>query len=270
MMSSESPEIPPVLPVYDEAALREARVQAEFFQRLRSNQPRVTIALIAACAAVFGLECLWAQQGENLDGLYSMGAMVGEAARQGEWWRLWSATFLHIGPMHIIMNMLVLWSLGRQMEAMFGSWRFLILYALSGLAGNIPYLFTQQETVGAGASGAIWGILAGMYAFTLRPRGQMPLAIAQRARRGLMQTLFINLAISFLPGIGLWAHLGGGLVGFSLVFSGVLGGHADEPAEWPGRRSVGQHWTTWVALALSAGMLGSVVWALVVGKPWVQ
>jgi rhomboid protease GluP len=267
-MSSEDTNLPPLLqPAHDEAAYREARMEMDFIQRLRTKQPVATIALIAACVAVFGMEYLWADMGMN-DNIVNMGVMVGEAVRQGEWWRLWAATFLHYGVLHIAMNMMVLWSLGRQMEGIMGSRRLLIIYALSGLAGNVPYLFTQQDVYGAGASGAIWGLLAGMYAVTLRPQGLMPPGIARNARGRLIQPLLINLAISFLPGIGLFAHLGGGVAGFVLVFSGVLGGPAEESAEWPGRSSWSGQWITWAAAALSAAMLVSVVWAMMAGKPW--
>jgi rhomboid protease GluP len=268
-MSFESPEVPPILqPAHDEAAYREARAEEEFILRLRTSRPWATTALIASCLVVFALECLWAQMGESMDGLFSMGAMVGAAVHQGEWWRLWAATFLHIGVLHIVMNMMVLWNLGRQMEAIFGARRFLIIYALSGLAGSIPFLFVDQEVVCAGASGAIWGLLAGMYALTLRPQGLMPPGIAHRARGRLVQPLLINLAISFLPGIGLWAHMGGGVAGFGIIFAGLLGGQPEAKAEFPGGGGWMGQWTTWAAAALSAAMLISVAWAIWAGQPW--
>jgi rhomboid protease GluP len=266
-MSSEDPNLPPILPAYDEAAYREAHAESRFIQRLRSKRPVATIGLIAACAAVFGLECKWADMGQSIDGLVSMGGMVGEAAREGEWWRLWAATFLHIGVLHIVMNMWVLWSLGSQMEMIIGRRRLLIIYALAGLAGNLPYLFVQQETVGAGASGAIWGLLGAMYALTLRPQGLMPRGIAHRLRGRVVQMLILNLAISFLPGIGLYAHLGGGVAGFVLVFSGVLGGEPEDPANYSDGSWLTQ-WTTWAAAALCVLMLVSVGWAIMAGHPW--
>ncbi len=270
-MSYESPEVPPILPpVYDEAVIREARTEARFIQRLRSNRPMATMGIIAVCAAVFGLECLWADMGESSDGLINMGAMVGVAVRDGEWWRLWAATFLHIGVLHIVMNMMVLWSLGRQMEAIYGWRRFLILYALAGLAGSIPFLLVDQEVVCAGASGAIWGLLAGMYALTLRPQGLMPRGIAGRLRGRLVQPLIINLAISFLPGIGLFAHLGGGVAGFVIVFSGILGGEAEETPHFSNSVTWAGQWTTWAAAMLGTAMVISVAWAIWAGQPWAQ
>jgi len=268
-MSSEDPNLPPILPAYDEATYREAHAEGQFIHRLRTQRPVATIGLIAACVIVFGLECKWADMGQSIDGLVSMGGMVGEFAREGEWWRLWAATFLHIGVIHIAMNMWVLWSLGSQMEAIFGRRRLLILYALCGLAGNLPYLFVDQETVGAGASGAIWGLLAGMYALTLRPQRLMPPGIAGRIRGRLMQMLILNLVISFMPGIGLYAHLGGGVAGFVIVFSGVLGGEPEDSINYSDGSWLTQ-WTTWAAAALGALMLVSVGWAIMSGHPWAQ
>jgi len=266
-MHSEDPNLPPVLSsIPDEATLREEYAQQALAQRFRSVQPRATIALIVVCAAVFGLEAMWADMGQS-NNLINMGAMKGEYVRQGEWWRLWASTFLHIGPIHIGANMMVLWSLGRQMEALLGSRRFLILYALSGLAGGVACLLFMPNIILAGASGAIWGLLGGILGLTFRSAGLFTPAMAKRIRGRLVQPLAINIAISFLPGIGWMAHLGGGLAGLALVASGVLGSALNDSDE-NGRKPWSSQWVSWAAIGLCVAMGVSMVWAILAGQPW--
>ena len=85
---------------------------------------------------------------------------VGEDASYGplelstEWWRLFTAMFVHIGVIHIALNMYCLWSLGPLAERLFGRWKFLSLYLLSGVGGNVLSVALHPTLVAAGASGA--------------------------------------------------------------------------------------------------------------------
>jgi len=266
-MSDEPPNPEPVpSPVYDEALWREHEAQVEFVQQLKTAQPRATIAIIAACGVVFLLEGLWNNWG-NGRSLLNMGALLSDAVDAGQWWRLWANTFLHYGPIHILGNMVVLWSL-RYLEAMLGSWRFLIIYALSGLGGSAAFMIADPNMVCAGASGAVWGVLTAMMALTLRPHGLIPAGIAKRVRGSLTRPLVINLALSFLPGVGLWAHVGGGVVGFLLVYTGLVGGRLHNISEIHGRAPWFRQVVSWVAIALGAAMLISVGWAILAGHAW--
>ena len=87
------------------------------------------------------------------------GALYGPAVAQGDWYRLITAAFLHYGPIHLAMNMLALWWIGRPLEAWLGPVRYLLLYLVSGLAGSAGALIANPEAVTVGASGAIFGIL---------------------------------------------------------------------------------------------------------------
>ena len=77
----------------------------------------------------------------------------------GEYWRIFTAMFLHFSPMHIVMNMLSLFIIGRGIEMLYGKWRYLVIYLGSGIIGGITtYFLASPAVVSAGASGAIFGL----------------------------------------------------------------------------------------------------------------
>ena len=150
---------------------------------------------------------LVAQPGEVLQ----RGALIPALVAQGEWWRLLSSMFLHSGFVHLAVNMLSLYFLGSFIEQTFGRGRFLALYLLSGISGGLAYLyFGAFDAAVVGASGAIFGLLGGIFGYSMR-RGtfswQNPII------RQLLILLALNLYIGFsVPVISNTAHIGG-LVG---------------------------------------------------------
>lgn len=133
--------------------------------------------------------------------------IVGTAAGVvgGEYYRLVTSMFLHYGLLHLVMNMWALWVLGRNLEAALGPLRFLALYLISGLGGSVSvYLFATPHAPTAGASGAIFGLFAALFVVLKR---------LGRDTSSVIPILVINLAISFVPGISLAAHLGGFVTG---------------------------------------------------------
>ena len=141
----------------------------------------------------------------------SLGALVPAFVAQGEVWRLLSSIFLHAGLTHLALNMVSLYFLGSFAEVQFGWGRFLALYFVSGLAGGLAYLyFGDFGAPAVGASGAIFGLVGGVFGFAMR-RGtfsmQNPI-IGQ-----LLLLTAVNLFIGFsIPNISNTAHIGG-LVG---------------------------------------------------------
>ncbi|OXM74569.1 MULTISPECIES: rhomboid family intramembrane serine protease [Amycolatopsis] len=123
-----------------------------------------------------------------------------------EWWRLVTSGFLHYGPIHLAVNMLALWILGRDMETLLGRVRFIALYVVSLLGGAVAvYLFDGVDRGTAGASGAIYGLLGAMLVAVIRLRLNPAYAIG---------TIVLNLIITVsLPNISLLGHLGGLVVG---------------------------------------------------------
>jgi membrane associated rhomboid family serine protease len=180
--------------------------------------PFITFILIGINVAMFVLELA---TGGQLNGtgswIYEKGVLVSTAVdssgqvvgvSEGEWWRLVTATFLHYGPLHLGMNMLVLWFIGPPLEEYFGHWRYLLVYLVSGLAGSAGALIASPNALTVGASGAIWGIMGA--------------ALILEARRiwvfggQAMGLVVFNLAITFLiPGISIGGHIGG-LIGGGL------------------------------------------------------
>ena len=123
----------------------------------------------------------------------------------GQWWRLITAAFLHIGPIHLVLNMLALLVFGSELERQLGRGRFLALYLLSVLGGAAAVqVLGDPGSAVAGASTAIYGLLGGLGVLLLVRRQDV---------RGLLTLLAINVFISFLPGVSLLGHLGGLVAG---------------------------------------------------------
>ncbi len=180
--------------------------------------PFVTFTLIGINVGVYLLQLVMGAGLSASSGwIYEHGVLVSTAidssgqavgVAEGEWWRLITATFLHYGPLHLGMNMLVLWFIGPPLEDYFGHWRYLLVYVVSGLAGSAGALLWSPDSLTVGASGAIWGIMGA--------------ALVLEARRiwvfggQAMGLVVFNLAITFLiPGISIGGHIGG-LVGGGL------------------------------------------------------
>jgi membrane associated rhomboid family serine protease len=130
----------------------------------------------------------------------SSGQIVGLA--HGEWWRLLSSAFLHYGPVHLAMNMLSVWWIGRPLEDWLGPARYVLLYLVAGLAGSAGALLFSPDKVTVGASGAIFGILGA----ALVLERQQTYVLGGSA----ITLLVVNLAFTFaVPGISIGGHLGG-------------------------------------------------------------
>jgi membrane associated rhomboid family serine protease len=171
----------------------------------------VTRTLIAVNVAIYLAELA---EGAGLYGnsgwIFEHGALFGPLVGDGDWWRLFTAAFLHYGPIHLGLNMLALWWFGGVVEQALGRWRFLLLYVVSGLAGSAGALLASPHAVTVGASGAIFGILGALFVLEYQATGSWT---------GQAMTLIaVNLAISFAwrSQISWGGHLGG-LVG------GILG-----------------------------------------------
>lgn len=146
----------------------------------------------------------------NIQTLIQFGAKENVSIINGEWWRLFSAMFLHIGIFHLFMNMFALYYLGVTVERIYGTWRFVIIYLLAGLGGSITS-FAFSLNVSAGASGAIFGLFGALLFFGVIYKK----IFFQTMGRGLMTIIFINIMFGLLvPQIDMGAHMGGLVAGF--------------------------------------------------------
>lgn len=183
----------------------------------RAPVPPVTRVLIALNILVFGA-MLWGGAGfwhsPNTVQL-TWGANFAPATADGEWWRLVSAMFLHFGALHLGMNMLALWDGGKLVERMFGSWRFLFIYAISGVAGNLLSLVIQgNEAVSGGASGAIFGVYGALLVYVWYSRHHMRQIEFRWLFWGALIFSALTIGMGFvISGIDNSAHIGGFLTG---------------------------------------------------------
>jgi rhomboid protease GluP len=152
--------------------------------------------------------------------LRAFGANYGPlTATEGQWWRLVTCQFVHIGVIHILMNMLVLWQIGRFTERLFGQAGFLVLYIASGIFGAVASMQWNPVVTSAGASGAIFGLYGGLAGFLVMSGSSIPRQVLADLGRGIAAMVIFNILFAFKGGIDQAAHIGG-LVG------GFLGGLA--------------------------------------------
>lgn len=183
--------------------------------RIPLSKPRLTYVFLASIVAVFLLE-EFTGGSTSSSNLIRWGANYAPLVDAGQYWRLFTANFLHIGMTHIFVNAYSLVILGQQVESLLGWRRFLVLYLLTGLCGSVfSYLFTHG--LSAGASTALFGLFGALGAYYLRNR-QMLGQAGQRMLTNLALTLVINIAIGLSPGSGIdnFGHLGGFIGGLIL------------------------------------------------------
>jgi rhomboid protease GluP len=145
--------------------------------------------------------------------LAGIGALYPGALAQGEWWRLVTWNFLHIGLMHLAFNSIALYQIGPQVEEVFGSAKFIFIYLATGIAAGIASLVISPSFT-AGASGAVFGLIGLMAVYGYRQGGVFG--------RALMRSMLIWAAFGFViglsPGINNIAHGGGFVAGGALGF----------------------------------------------------
>ena len=148
----------------------------------------------------------------------------------GEWWRLITAMFVHVGIIHIATNMWCLWNLGLLAEPLMGPFGVVAAYVLTGFAGNLLSVAVHpgvpggpEGIVGAGASGAIFGLAGVLILLLNSPLLPLPKAETKRLRWSVIQFSILNFAIGLYTAFGRspvqidnMAHLGGFLSGLAL------------------------------------------------------
>jgi membrane associated rhomboid family serine protease len=139
----------------------------------------------------------------------SAGQPLGVA--HGEWWRLFTAMFLHASFFHLGVNMYSLYYVGTIMEQVIGRWRFLLLYLASGLAGSAGALVLSPLTPTVGASGAIFGVLGGLFILERRRH------IATGGQVAGLIVLNLVITFAFAGSISVGGHVGGLIGGMALM-----------------------------------------------------
>ncbi|WP_347862751.1 rhomboid family intramembrane serine protease [Salimicrobium sp. PL1-032A] len=181
------------------------RMQAVF----QYGKPTLTYVLLVMNVIVFYyLETIGSTT--SITTLIEYGAKYNPAIVDGEWWRLVSAMFLHIGILHIAMNMLALFYLGTAVEQIYGTWRFTVVYFLAGIMGSTAS-FYFNDSVAAGASGAIFGLFGALLYFAWR----YPSLFFRTMGWNLILLVAFNIAFGItIPQVDNSGHMGGLFGGF--------------------------------------------------------
>lgn len=179
------------------------------------NQPFVTYGFLGIMIVVFLLQTI---NGGSTSGwtLVRFGAKVNELILLGQWWRLLTPMFVHIGIPHILFNGIVIYFLGPQIEYAFGHLKFALLYILSAFSGNLAS-FAFNSSISAGASTALFGLFgATLVLGKLYPTKPQFKALA----RSYTMLIIINIVFGFLsPGVDNAGHLGGLAGGYLIAFA---------------------------------------------------
>ncbi|MGA8041546.1 MAG: rhomboid family intramembrane serine protease [Terracidiphilus sp.] len=197
-----------------------------------------------ATYALVGLNCLVflgmafrgvSMSSPNAEQLLTWGAdNAGAVLLGGQWWRIVTAMFVHVGILHLATNMWCLWNLGLLAEPLLGSFGVLVVYVLTGAAGNLLSTFVNWVVyhgqgnlgmvaygpVGAGASGAVFGIAGALIVLLKSQRLPVPPRELKNLRKSVISFAAINLVIGFSISLGTrvigsglsidnMAHLGG-------------------------------------------------------------
>lgn len=187
-------------------------------------RPVVTTTLVVVNVVVFVLTAVSA--GSAWDNVASPWVdatwLVPADVAAGQWWRLITAGFLHIGPLHVAANMFALWVLGRDLELVLGRLRYSLLYGVSLLGGSVAVvLFGDPDRPVAGASGAVFGLMGALLVVLRR---------LQLSQGPVLLIIGINVVLSFtIPGLSLLGHLGGLVTGVLVAVALVHGPARSRP-----------------------------------------
>ena len=214
-------EAPAAAPAADEGERivdLEAHRERTFQASLLAATPHIVVtpALIAINLAVFATMVARhvSAFAPTPDALVAWGADYGPLTTHGQWWRLVTATFVHIGLTHLLVNMFALFVIGRFTERLFGNAGFLVLYLLGGIAASLTSLSIHPTIVSAGASGAIFALYGGLIGFLLVRRSAMSYATATSLALNAAGFVAFNLFYGLTKAhIDMAAHVGGLLAG---------------------------------------------------------
>lgn len=220
-----------------------------------TRTPLVTWILIGVCVVIYAIQYgTLTLLGIDIPAQY--GLKVNELIIQGQLWRLITPIFLHGSLLHIGFNMYALYVIGPGLEQHYGHWKYLLLFMLAGMAGNLVSFWMSPDN-SYGASTSIFGLVAAEAVFVYQNRFMFG-----GRTRSILTNLFIivavNLALGLSPGIDNWGHLGGLLGG--LAFSWLGGPIYHVTGMMPdlhlvNSRSTNQTWLVGAAVVVVIGIL---------------
>jgi rhomboid protease GluP len=195
------------------------RVETVPWKQSQSSSMMVTQALLGINVAVFIAMVMGGVSPTEPTGqqLVDWGANFGPYTIGGQWWRLLTCVFVHIGVMHIALNMWCLWGLGRLAESVYDRWTFGGLYLITGLFASVASLFWRPVGVSAGASGAIFGIAGALISAFYLGEFSLPKTVVSGLLTSVLKFAGYNLVLgTFLGHTDNAAHVGGLVSGLIL------------------------------------------------------
>ena len=173
----------------------------------------INTIIFAAMAGASGIKSLFIPSSQVL---LHFGASSGASTIiDGQFWRVATSAFVHIGFLHLMMNCYVLWDVGPLVEKLFGSRKFIVVYLMAALGASLTSLMFNPIVISAGASGAIFGLFGALAAFFWRHRQKFPPGFLKL--HGKILTIFIIYGIVYgaiMQGVDNAAHIGGLIAGF--------------------------------------------------------
>jgi membrane associated rhomboid family serine protease len=237
-----------------------------------AHVPVVTYAVIAICVALFGLDAALSD-GQTLRGGFLSGSVgpIGDQhlingffVARGEWWRILTSAFFHLGLIHLGFNMYVLYLYGAIVERMYGPVEYAAIYLLCAAGGSVLTILVDPAQFAAGASGAIFGLIGLLFVVSRRHH-----AVLGREARTVMAGIggylvFLLLFTFIVPNISWTGHLGGLLVGAVLGFLLPPTGVATMSGLW--RTPAGDQLHDRMPPTLRAAVYAGVALTLVIGS----
>lgn len=179
--------------------------------------PYVTYILMSISIFVFLFTYLLYFLGFDSLALLDLGVLHGPSVKLGQYYRLITPVFIHIGIIHLFFNMYALFIIGTQLESFYGRFKYLIIYFYSAITGSLLSMTFSPDGVSAGASGAIFGLLGALLYFGYHYR----VYLGNVMKTQIIPIIILNLLIGFtLPNIDQAAHIGG-LVGGFIISTAV-------------------------------------------------
>lgn len=235
-----------------------------------AHTPIITHGIIAICAALFLIDgalsgggTIGIGFGAGVGPLGESNVINGFAVAAGEWWRIITSAFFHLGLIHIGFNMYVLYLYGPIVERMYGPIEYALIYLLAAAGGSVLTILLDPEQRAVGASGAIFGLIGLLFVVGRRHHA----VLGPQARRmvaGMGGYLVFLLIFTFVvPGISWTGHLGGLAIGAALGFALPPTGVATMGGMW--RAPSGEQLHHAMPLALRVAVYALVAAALVAG-----
>ena len=173
------------------------------------KNPIITYTIIFICVIMFLLMTIDGGSTNTIT-LLKYGANLDVLTKNGQYFRLITSAFLHIGFFHLLFNMYALYIIGSQIESFYGKIKYIAIYLISALSGSLLSMAFSHNVVSAGASGAIFGLLGAMLHFGYKYRAYLGDVVKSQ----ILPIIVLNLVLGFvLTGVDNAAHIGGLIAG---------------------------------------------------------